>query len=117
MYPSNTSPPQPWQQEEGSDRSRYPPIEGSAYPAALDQHSHYYSARGEQPPNGFTGREDGNRHPSREDNRYNSREHAYTRYPQREEVGVPVDPPPNPCVAVISSTRWKLAFIVSGRPD
>lgn len=85
MYPSNTSPPQPWQQEEGSDRSRYPPIEGGAYPATLDQHSHFHPARGEQPPNGFTGREDGNRHPSREDNRYSSREHAYTRYPQREE--------------------------------
>lgn len=92
MYPSNTGPPQPWQQEEGSDRSRYPPIEGGAYSA--DQLSHYHSARGEQPPNGFTGREDGNRHPPREDNRYSSREHAYTRYPQREEVGVPVNPPP-----------------------
>ncbi|RPB27606.1 hypothetical protein L211DRAFT_558223 [Terfezia boudieri ATCC MYA-4762] len=80
MYPSNTSPPQPWQQEEGS---RYPPSEGGAYPPPLDHL--YHSARGEQPPNGFTGREDGNRHPSREDNRYSSREHAYTRYPQREE--------------------------------
>lgn len=82
MFSSNSSAPQPWQQEEASDRGRFPPIESAAYQPSLDQQPHYHPPRGEQPPDNFTSRED----TRREDNRYSSREHGYTRYPSREEV-------------------------------